>query len=74
MSDYDYVAHDTVIRCSICKCGKLDMDLPKTCWDSKAQEHNWQVVVTPRHTKVRSWRLMLLFTWDLLLGKIGNRP
>lgn len=63
-----YGAHDTAQHCRHCLRRKDDETLPATCWGHPGQQHEWEVKLSPHH-KVRGWRLMLLFTWDLLFTK-----
>lgn len=61
--------YDATQRCSICMRRK-DEATPLTCCDNPGQPHVWELLLVPRHITRRGWWLMLLFTWDLLLGKI----
>jgi hypothetical protein len=65
----EFASYDTAQRCKRCLRSKHDAHRPATCWDIPDQEHEWEVTLTPHHEKVRGWRLMLLFTWDLLFNR-----
>jgi hypothetical protein len=67
-----YGAHDAVQQCRFCHGRKDDLQISKTCQASKDGQHYWEVELHPRRGMRSGWWLMLLFTWDLLLGKLDK--
>lgn len=67
-----YSAHTTRMRCQFCYCAKDEPDSSNPCMVSGTAEHIWQVEIEPVVRKRHGWWLMLLFTWDLLLGKLDK--